>query len=424
MLSANQLYLFHTTGEYETEKMDGVFDPRIFEIAEAKLKFSFPQSVITRMTHRNEEADVSGFHVYTNGALEAFVVFNTSTSIKPKSVFKGALYTLLAEQNEYCANAVYSLFVNNGYSLGCNELDFLSLVEMTDKVKGMRSMVVSACKKAKVSVEIKVKNEMPKDVLPKPFKKKLASFLQVFPQCDLSRIPEHLLNEKQSIVKQVHISGECYVDMDNLKAELLMACDLSKAIYILDFESTNSMMPLYKNLKPYEQLAFQYSVHKLHNEKLTHHEFIELEKEPRLALAKQLIKDVGDHGVILAYNAGFERKIIKSLAELFPLLASKLMAIADRLYDLYPLFKKYYYHPSQRGSWSLKKVLPAVLGFNPYDQLEGTGNGEDASNIYQQVRAGLVTVEQAQQELLAYCCVDTYALYQLIEFVFEQQLVA
>ena len=303
--------------------------------------------------------------------------------------------------------------------------NFLKIEDITVAVKANESNVQSSLSKVASFYVGKVKKEQPIDVLPKPFSKKLKNFLSVFPTCELAKVPEHLLNDMQSRVRSVHVSGESYIDLQGLKSDLIMACDLTKPIFILDFESTQFLLPEYENIKPHAQMVFQYSLHKYHQHTLTHNEFIELKNDPRLALAQQLISDTEYEGVILAYNASFERRIIEGLAKLFPQLASQLLLIAERLYDLYPLFKAYFYHPSQKGKWSLKQVLPAVLGYDPYAELEGTNNGMEAAQIYHKAREGIVTFEQAYKQLSIYCTLDTFALYQLFIFVIsDEKLVA
>jgi hypothetical protein len=37
-----------------------------------------------------------------------------------------------------------------------------------------------------------------------------------------------------------------------------------------------------------------------------------------------------------------------------------LRAIADRLIDLLSITRANYYHPAQKGSWSIKDVLPTI----------------------------------------------------------------
>lgn len=45
----------------------------------------------------------------------------------------------------------------------------------------------------------------------------------------------------------------------------------------------------------------------------------------------------------------------------YPQLSESLLAINARVVDLLPIARERYYHPSQQGSWSIKKVLPAVV---------------------------------------------------------------
>jgi hypothetical protein len=51
---------------------------------------------------------------------------------------------------------------------------------------------------------------------------------------------------------------------------------------------------------------------------------------------------------------------VKEMAIRFPGLSNALLAINERVVDLLPIARERYYHPSQQGSWSIKKVLPAV----------------------------------------------------------------
>ena len=48
----------------------------------------------------------------------------------------------------------------------------------------------------------------------------------------------------------------------------------------------------------------------------------------------------------------FESGCIAGLAERFPRLRKSLLAINERLVDLLPIARSYFYHPNQEGSWS------------------------------------------------------------------------
>ena len=73
-----------------------------------------------------------------------------------------------------------------------------------------------------------------------------------------------------------------------------------------------------------------------------------------------------------------QTRLLKKLAENFPEHKSWIGNMLERIVDLATPFRSfYYYKPSQKGSYSLKKVLPAVTG-KDYSELE-ISNGGDAS---------------------------------------------
>jgi len=70
------------------------------------------------------------------------------------------------------------------------------------------------------------------------------------------------------------------------------------------------------------------------------------------------------------------------------------------------VFKVYdYYNPKQKGSYSIKKVLPAVTG-KGYSELE-IGDGAEASARYFCTYISKDLDKDIKKELLEYCCLDT-----------------
>ena len=119
------------------------------------------------------------------------------------------------------------------------------------------------------------------------------------------------------------------------------------------------------------------------------------------------------------YNAGFETARIKELASRFPRLKQALLAINDRVVDLQPVAERRYYHPSQQGSWSIKRVLPCIAPHLRYDKLEGVQDGGMATTAYlEAIEPTTETSRKAQIEsqLRKYCGLDTYAMVELWRF--------
>ena len=130
-------------------------------------------------------------------------------------------------------------------------------------------------------------------------------------------------------------------------------------------------------------------------------------------------------GPIYAYNAGFESARIKGLAAEFPRLKKRLLAINDRLVDLMVIARERYYHPSQCGSWSLKKVLPAIAPDLHYDELDGVQDGGMAMDVFSEAIASETTSErkvEIEKQLLDYCELDTTALVRLWRFFMERKM--
>jgi hypothetical protein len=134
---------------------------------------------------------------------------------------------------------------------------------------------------------------------------------------------------------------------------------------------------------------------------------------------ESLIKLCGTQGPIFVYNAGFEKSVIRKQAEAFPDLNDGLQAIIDRIVDLLPIARNYYYHPSQQGSWSIKAVLPAVCPDLTYSDLDGVQDGNAAISAYQEAINPDTTPErkiEIQSQLDKYCALDTFAMVRLWEF--------
>ena len=196
---------------------------------------------------------------------------------------------------------------------------------------------------------------------------------------------------------------------------------LTYPLYFLDFETMQTVIPQYVGTKPYQQVTFQYSLHYIENDggELKHKEFLgDPETDPRRALAEQLIADIPDNACVLAYNKAFECTRIGELAKAYPDLATKLLKIKDNIKDLLDPFRAgYYYNRAMGGSFSIKKVLPAIFPNDPdldYHNLDGVQNGAEAMFIFPQMKNMLPEErEKTRQSLLKYCGLDTYAMVKI-----------
>ena len=199
----------------------------------------------------------------------------------------------------------------------------------------------------------------PVALLPRIQAKALKALINDGGVIDLRKVPDELLNDRQRRVKAQTLSGKPFFDAKGAAASL---ADHKPPAFFMDFETIQLAVPIWKGTRPYQQIPFQFSVHKLSTvSKLEQQSFIDLSgNDPSSAFAEALITACGKQGPVFVYNASFETARIKELAERFPRLKQPLLAINARVVDLQKVAEQNYYHPSQEGSWSLKNVLPAV----------------------------------------------------------------
>lgn len=252
-------------------------------------------------------------------------------------------------------------------------------------------------------------------VLPRIAAKKLKALLNDDGVKELAEVPDDLLNEIQLRVKQHTLNNSIYFNSSGAAATL---APYGFPAYFLDFETINSAVPIWKGTRPYQQIPFQFSVHTLSKKgKLDHAEFLDLSgSDPSKAFAQAVVGSCGDGGPVYVYNARFEASRLKELSLQFPKLRKQLDLIITRLVDLLPIAERFYYHPSQKGSWSIKAVLPAVAPDLSYDGLEGVKDGSMAMEAYAEAINRSTTSERhnkIRKELLAYCKLDTYAMVRL-----------
>lgn len=257
--------------------------------------------------------------------------------------------------------------------------------------------------------------EFPISWLPGRLTSQLSACIEAQDITELRYVPDELLNEKQQRVKAVTLSGQPYFDR---KAAAHALANHKLPAYFMDFETIQFAVPIWKGTRPYQQIPFQFSVHRLSRTgKLDQQAFLDLSgQDPSLAFADALIAACGEHGPIFVYNAAFERTRIRELSERFPLLSRSLLAINERVVDLLPVAREHYYHPSQQGSWSIKAVLPALCPDLSYKDLDGVQDGGMAMDAFLDALApetSSTRKAEIEQQLLAYCALDTYAMVRL-----------
>ena len=235
---------------------------------------------------------------------------------------------------------------------------------------------------------------------------------------NIGDIPQDVkLNAKQQIQKDCVVCGQPHIDRAGIRAFLE---SLKYPLYFMDFETFMTAVPLYDGTSPYQNIPFQFSVHVVEKpgDRPKHHSFLAKgKKDPRPAFLAALKEAIGPSCTILVYYEAFEKSRLKELAAAFPEYKSWVADISKRIVDLLTPFRDFsYYHPSQTGSASLKKVMPAVTGIS-YADLE-ISHGDIASLRYVQATFGKVSAEERRKirkDLLVYCKQDTGGMVRIVE---------
>ncbi len=182
----------------------------------------------------------------------------------------------------------------------------------------------------------------------------------------------------------------------------------------LDFETVAPAVPRWVGTRPYQQIPFQFSLHlERRGGRMTHHEFLSCDgTDPRRACADALVEHIPADATIIAYNAAFERSVLRDLAASFPDLAPRLEAMAEATVDLLPVARNHWYHRDQRGSWSIKAVLPTIAAELDYGALEVKDGGDAQAAWFEAADPACHPMrrEALEEALKAYCARDTWAM--------------
>ncbi|MFC1951489.1 DUF2779 domain-containing protein [Chloroflexota bacterium] len=228
---------------------------------------------------------------------------------------------------------------------------------------------------------------------------------------------DYKLNGKQRIQRACVTGGEPHVDRKAINDFL---SSLEYPLYYLDFETIGPAVPLFDGVRPYQDIPFQFSLHVVKDE-FSHPEHFSFlagdTDDPRPALLAELQKTIGNSGSIIAYNKGFEERILKDLAPAFPEYDNWIEQVCSRLVDLLVPFRNFdYYHPAQKGSASLKAVLPVITD-RGYEDLN-ISDGQVASVTFLAVASGNIPEAEkvkVMDNLEKYCGRDTEGMIWIID---------
>lgn len=205
-----------------------------------------------------------------------------------------------------------------------------------------------------------------------------------------------LSNSERQLLQIDFVAGRrkepFHLNRSALKKEMQQ---LKYPLHFIDFETCMSALPFHKDCGPYEQLAFQFSHHVLHEDGRIEERkpFLETTpgKFPNFEFVRALKDSLeSDDGAVLRY-APHENTVLcqirdqllestepdlEELVEWIQTLATPPERLAGdwkptrQFVDMWEWVKKYCYLPEMGGSNSIKKVLPAVLRAADFTRLK------------------------------------------------------
>jgi hypothetical protein len=125
-------------------------------------------------------------------------------------------------------------------------------------------------------------------------------------------------------------------------------------VCFLDFETFGSGIPLFDGTRPYQQVPFQYSLHRIDagREEARHFEYLaQPGVDPREEIAEKLLGEIPEGACVIAYSMGFEKRVLRELGEFLPKLRKRLNAVAEGMIDpMEPFKRRDIYHWRMNGS--------------------------------------------------------------------------
>jgi hypothetical protein len=235
---------------------------------------------------------------------------------------------------------------------------------------------------------------------------------------DVADIPAGFrLNSTQALQVKALTSGRPHIDRPAIREFLRK---LVYPLYYLDFETFATAIPLFDHVRPYQQIPFQFSLHvvRRRGQSPEHYGLIAGGKEdPRPEVLGRLFELLGTSGSLVSYNASFEKRIIGESCQAYPEYAAACKSVERRFIDLWGPFRSFhYYNPDQKGSASMKEVLPALTGLG-YEGME-IADGGTASREYLRVTVGDVPAEEkasVRALLERYCALDTSGMIAIVD---------
>ena len=429
--------------------------------------FSFQENNYGSMPRRTIEVIKSGAEIILQGRLqpgELTCIFDiikkvgeneydlyeikSSTEVKEDHIFDLAFQTIVLQNAGLKVRKTFVIHVNNKYER-IGKIDISKLVAQTEVTEQVKNKIEETKELIRKALDI-VSSKTPPDFSPRhvgfsALKEWMEIYKILYPQDErhniynltrinpdiigqledlriklIADIPDNFkLNRRQKIQVKAVKENQRSVNKEKIKEFL---SQFKYPLYFFDYETFSAVIPPFDHTHPYQQVPFQYSLHKIDEQGImTHMEFLHRENtNPGRPLLEQLKKDIGEEGTVLVWYESFEKGRNVELGQMFPEYAEMMNKLNERIIDLMvPFSTGLFVDKDFFGSASIKKVLPVLISELSYEKLN-IHEGGTASRKWKETILEGKNPEQKEQimnDLLAYCRLDTLAMVQLFKFL-------
>ncbi len=377
------------------------------------------------------------------------IEIKSSTEVKDDHISDLAFQTCVLEDAGIKVRKIFVIHVNTDY-VRHGEIDIESISRKTEVTEKVKSKIDETRINIEKALEV-ARSKSPPDFSPRHAKQgALQEWMDIYhlfypekhthPISKLTRVNAKLmgeledlgvariqdipdtvnLNEKQRSQVRVTKHDKRIIEKEKIREFL---GSLTYPLYFFDYETFSSVIPPFDGLRPYQQMPFQYSLHRKDTPDpgLHHAEYLHLENtHPGLPLLKKLKEDIGDKGSVIVWYEPFEKGRNEELGKMFPEYAQLMGDLNGRIVDLMtPFANQWYMDKDFFGSASIKKVLPVLISDLSYEKLN-IKEGATASRVWTETileGKNIDKKDKIMQDLLDYCRLDTLAMVQLYDFL-------
>jgi predicted RecB family nuclease len=408
----------HSVGSYAQQLFPGGIDASRGEHEKIGEALAFTQELIKNGQSVIYEAAFSDGQtlcymdilVKENGQWRAYEV-KASTGVKNYQVMDVAFQYFVITRSGLQLADIYLVHINNQY-VRRGEIDVQQLftkVNMTQTILALQAKIPENL----AALQRMLYAETAPDIA--------MGFQCTHPYgCDFIEFCRSVIDQEEGN-RQQGVGNRNQEALDEFKDRLVYP------LFFMDFETIFPPIPMHDESRPYQQIPFQWSVHRVENseiakwrnsENLQHFEYLGIPPaDPRFAFIEELLTRLGNEGSILVWNQAFEKNRLKEIVRDFPQYREQIEEILERIVDLMvPFRRKHLSTPEMNGSYSLKAVLPALVPDLSYDDLE-IQDGGTASETYLSLYydGDSYSVAEKRENLLRYCALDTLSMVRILE---------